>query len=360
MNFISIKQKIIIGGGAGFVGSSIALYLRRKYPNFEITVIDNLIREGSSLNIENLKQNKINFIFGDLSKENDLEKLPQSDIFIDAAAEPSIMAGLNSPLVKLIYNNFISTVNCLEWCKRNKCKFIFLSTNRVYPIKPLTNLKYHEKDTRLVWDENQKFNGFSKEGISEEFQIDGVKSFYGTSKFSSENFIEECGEYYGLSYVINRFGIIAGPGQMGKIDQGIISYWLGGHIYDKPLCFLGYGGTGKQVRDILHIDDLVRLIDLQIFNWDIIENQTFNIGGGLRNSISILELTNYVQKITGIEKEIEKNDEKRVVDIPIYITNNKKIKAELNWNPERSLDNIIKDTYFWIKENRDDLGDIFY
>ena len=108
MNFISIKQKIIIGGGAGFVGSSIALYLRRKYPNFEITVIDNLIREGSSLNIENLKQNKINFIFGDLSKENDLEKLPQSDIFIDAAAEPSIMAGLNSPLVKLIYNNFIS------------------------------------------------------------------------------------------------------------------------------------------------------------------------------------------------------------------------------------------------------------
>ena len=270
------------------------------------------------------------------------------------------MAGIRSPLAKLVDNNLISTINCLEWCSKNKCRFIFLSTNRVYPIKPLTNLKYAEKETRLMWDRDQKVKGFSAEGISENFVIDGVKSFYGTSKFSSEKFIEECREYSGLSYVINRFGVIAGPCQMGKVDQGIISYWLGGHIFDKPLYYIGYGGSGKQVRDILHISDLVRLVELQITHWDKIKNQTFNIGGGLSNSVSLLELTNLVRDITGIKKKIRKESEKRIADIPIYITNNKKINSVLDWNPTHSLECIIKDTYEWILKNKSQLRTIIF
>ena len=105
---------------------------------------------------------------------------------------------------------------------------------------------------------------------------------YGTSKLSSEFILQEYGEYFDMPYIINRFGAVSGPWQFGKQDQGFVAHWLMSHYFNKELNYNGYGGEGKQVRDVLHVDDLIELIHDQIKNFDLYRNQTFNAGGVLK------------------------------------------------------------------------------
>ena len=354
------KLKIIIGGGAGFVGSSLAIYLKQNFDNIDITIIDNLSRYGSKLNLSRFKKNNIKFIFGDLSKPNNLKNLPKADFFIDAAANPSTLAGINSSATKLIDDNFISTINCVEWSIKNNCKLIFLSTSRVYPFDKLRQIPFDETASRFKWNNKENFEGLSENGISEKFNIDGLRSFYGTSKYVSENFIREYGAFKNLKYVINRCGVIGGPWQMGKVDQGILAYWVAAYHFNKPLHYLGYNGMGKQVRDIVHILDICKLIETQIFNWDKVNSQIFNVGGGLENSISLFELSRLVQKETKIKKSINNILENRLADIPIYVTDNSKVNQLLGWEPSISLDITIKDTYRWVVKYRNQLKEILF
>lgn len=351
--------KIIIAGGAGFVGSSIAIDLKNRINNIEIFVIDNLIRKGSNLNLSRLEKNDINFINGDLSNYSSFKNLPNADFFIDAAADPSTLAGISSSTIELVNNNFITTINSVEWCLKHDCKMIFLSTSRIYPFDRLNDIKLKDDGTRLNWDLKSEIKGISKKGINEDFSTNGLKSFYGTSKFTSEVFIKEYGFFKKLDYVINRFGVIGGPWQMGKFDQGILAYWIAGHIYNIPLKYVGYEGSGKQVRDIIHIDDVCSLILSQIKNWRRINLNTYNIGGGLNNSISLLELNRFIQDETGIKINIGKELKIRDADIPIYYTDNTKIKKDLDWRPLISVNQTIKDTASWIFDNKDLLSKIF-
>jgi len=352
-------KNILIPGGAGFVGSNLAIKLKEKYPHISIIALDNLKRRGSELAINRLKKHDIEFIHGDIRNKEDLELNSNIDLILECSAEPSVLAGINSSPEYLINTNLEGTVNCLELARRKKAHFIFLSTSRVYPIKYLNNLKLKEGKTRFILEEKQEIRGVSKKGINEEFPLDKPRSLYGATKLASELLLAEYINNYQIKGAINRCGVITGPWQMGKVDQGVIVLWVARHIFKKPLSYIGYGGTGKQVRDILHIDDLFNLIDLEINNLDKFNGEVFNVGGGIKNSLSLLELTNLCQKITKNKIPISSVKENRVGDIPLYISDCSKIKKLSGWKPQKDVGETIFEISKWVKENKKELGMIF-
>jgi len=348
-------KKLLITGGAGFIGSSICLKLKEKYPGYVITAFDNLKRRGSELNLTDFKKLGIDFIHGDIRNIEDLDTAGRFDILIEASAEASVLAGLNTDPRYIINNNLYGSINCFNECLKNRAQLIFLSTSRVYPFQRIEQANYVEEETRFSFAENQLEKGISKSGISEELSLEGSRSFYGTTKLSSELFIREYSEFYGLQAAITRFGVVAGPRQFGKADQGVVTLWMAKHFWNQSLKYIGYGGTGKQVRDILHIDDLVRLIDLQIHNMDKFNGNVFNAGGGLCSSLSLVEMTNMCSEITGNKIQIEAELQTRPADLRIYITDNEKIKQNTGWEPERGTKEILYDIFLWLKDNENKL-----
>lgn len=351
-------KKIFITGGAGFVGSNLCIGLKKINPSFEITAFDNLSRRGSELNLKRLNNAGIGFKHGDIRNQEDLAELNEIDVIIDASADPSVLSGINSPVLPLINSNLMGTVNCLELANRANSGFIFLSTSRVYPIKTLENSNYKELETRFQWTDNQIVNGLSSNGITEQFPIDGSRSFYGSTKLASELLIQEYQALKGMKTVINRCGVLSGPWQMGKVDQGVIVLWLARHFFKGNLKYIGYEGKGKQTRDVLHIDDLTRLIDWQIKNLDLVNGEVFNVGGGNEVSFSLVELTKICEELTGNKISIEPQIEERTADIRIYVTDNSKITQLTGWKPEKTFRNLIEDTYLWMKENETSLKQI--
>ncbi len=351
-------MKIIVTGGAGFVGSTLCLKLKQKYPDYTITAFDNLKRRGSELSLLDLKEKDINFIHGDIRNAEDFESIGHFDTLIEASAEPSVLAGLNTSPNYVINNNLYGSINCFNLCFKFKAKLIFLSSSRVYPIDAIENANYIEEKTRFSFAENQNETGITPRGISENLKLEGARSFYGATKLASELFLQEYAAFYGLQAAITRFGVIAGPRQMGKSDQGVATLWLAKHYWKKPLKYIGYGGLGKQVRDILHIDDVFKLIDLQIHKSDIFNGKIFNAGGGILNSISLLEMTKICEEITGNKLHIESETENRPGDLRIYITDNKKITNEIGWSPQKSIQDIFKDTFLWIQNNEKALNNV--
>ncbi|WP_296146221.1 NAD-dependent epimerase/dehydratase family protein [uncultured Flavobacterium sp.] len=351
-------MKIVITGGAGFVGSTLCIQLKKKYPKYEIIAFDNLKRRGSELNLFDLKELDIPFIHGDIRNSEDLLPLGKFDVLIEASAEPSVTAGLDSDPTYVINNNLYGSINCFNICLKNNAKLIFLSTSRVYPIESIEAADFIEESTRFSFSENQSISGISPNGISEDLSLKGARSFYGTTKLSSEMFIQEYVAFYGLKATITRFGVIAGPRQMGKTDQGVVTLWMAKHFWNQSLKYIGYGGQGKQVRDILHVDDLVELIDLQVHEIEKFEGKIFNVGGGLKNSASLLEMTKICEKISGNKIDIDEVAETRTADLRIYITDNSRIESEIGWKPKRSVETVFQDIYDWIKENEKQLESI--
>jgi len=346
-----LKKVILITGGCGFVGSNLAVFFKTKYPSYSIIAFDNLKRRGSELNINRLIEHGINFMHGDIRNKEDFYQIGVIDTLIDASAEPSVLAGINSSLDYLINTNLNGTINCLNFAAMHKANFIFLSTSRIYPIKYLEKISFMESSSRFKIDSIQDIPGVSTKGINEFFPLDGSRSFYGATKLASEILIQEYNELFGMNTVIDRCGVITGPYQMGKVDQGVIVLWVARHYWKNRLDYFGYGGKGKQVRDILHIYDLFRLIDIQVHNIYQYNGQVFNVGGGDDCSVSLKELTNICEEVTGNKITIEKVEKTRVADIRIYITDNSKISSLSGWNPEKKPKEIITEIYEWIKEN---------
>jgi CDP-paratose 2-epimerase len=351
-------MKLVITGGAGFVGSSLCIQLKKKYPDYAITAFDNLKRRGSELSLSDFRKHGIEFVHGDIRNAEDLEALGDFDVLVEASAEPSVMAGLNSDPTYVINNNLYGSINCFNTCLKKKAKLIFLSTSRVYPIERIETAAFAEEDTRFSFANAQKEKGISSKGISEELSLDGARSFYGTTKLASELFIREYSEFYNLQAAVTRFGVIAGPRQMGKTDQGVVTLWMAKHYWKQSLKYIGYGGLGKQVRDLLHIDDLVALIDLQIHNTEKFTGKIFNAGGGVSTSASLLEMSNICQKITGNKINIDSEKQNRPADLRIFITDNSRIEKETGWSPKRTVEDIFSDIFQWIHANEEQLRPI--
>ena len=349
---------VLITGGCGFIGYNISLLLKNKYPTYNVVALDNLKRRGSELNIIRLKEAGVEFIHGDIRNREDIDLGRDFDYIIDAAAEPSVMAGMGPTLNYLVNTNLNGTINTLELAAKIKAKFIFLSTSRVYPIPYLEQINYTEGATRFDISQQQQLSGISQRGISEAFPLDKARSLYGSTKLASELMIEEFREFFDVEYVINRCGVIAGPYQMGKVDQGVITLWMARHFWNKDIAYFGYGGTGKQVRDVLHVYDLFDLIDYEIHNFSRVNGCTFNAGGGLTSSVSLLELTGICEEITGNKVGAASVAENRKGDIPLYITDNTKITSQIGWQPKRDIRGLLTDIFEWINKNEKQLKPI--
>ena len=351
-------KKILITGGAGFVGSHLCLNLKKDYPKVEITALDNLYRKGSELNVPRITQKGIRFINGDVRKKQDIKSL-EFDLLIECSAEPSVLAGVNSSPDYLIDTNLGGAINCFEAARQREAAVFFLSTSRVYPISELSGLNYSETQTKFELSKKQTIQGLSQKGISEYFPMGKTRSLYGATKLSAELILQEYIETYKMTGVINRYGVITGPWQMGKIDQGVIVLWIARHIFaNKPLSYIGFGGLGKQVRDFIHIDDVYSAIKLQLMNMKIHNGHTYNIGGGLENSLSLLEMTKLCQNITGNSIKINKIAKNRVNDVPIYITDHSFFTKKTGWLPTKNAETIFQEIYQWIMDNREDLEPI--
>ncbi|MBI5354895.1 MAG: NAD-dependent epimerase/dehydratase family protein [Candidatus Aenigmarchaeota archaeon] len=341
-------MRVLVTGGAGFVGSNLAVSFAK---GNEVVVMDNLKRRGSELNIPRLREAGVAFIHGDIRNKEDFDGFGKVDAIIECSAEPSVLAGLNSSAEYLINTNLLGTVNCLEFARKNNSKFIFLSSSRVYPIGKINSAAFDEKETRFELSKSQKMDGISRNGFTESLSLDGPRTLYGAAKLSSELIIREYVDMFGLQAVIDRCGLIAGPWQMGKVDQGVVALWVAKHHYKKQLSYIGYGGSGKQVRDILHIADLYRLIDIQLKHTEKYNGSVYNVGGGSANSASLAELTKLSEKHTGQKIPISRVSEERKGDIRIYVTDNSKVSKETGWSPKIGVEETIKDIAEWIKDN---------
>jgi CDP-paratose 2-epimerase len=342
---------ILITGGAGFIGSNLAVNFKRKYPKLKVYALDNLKRRGSELNLSRLKENNINFIHADIRNPEDLVLDFDFDLMIECSAEPSVMAGIDNPPY-IINTNLTGTVNCLELCRKRKADIIFLSTSRVYPYRTINKIKVIETDTRFEWLPNQDITGWSANGVNEDFTTLGPKTLYGATKFSSELLLEEYIANYGLKGVINRCGVVAGPWQFGKVDQGVFTYWMLAHYFKQPLKYIGFGGKGKQVRDLLHVDDLFNLIDIQASCLSKINGKIYNVGGGREVSLSLCEATKLCQQITGNKIKIGNDLHTRLGDIKIYLSDNSKVIEELGWQPKKRAVSVLTSIFTWIRASR--------
>lgn len=351
-------MRILITGGAGFVGSTAALFLKNKYPEYRISVFDNLKRRGSELNISDLQKAGIEFIHGDIRANEDFGGLGQFEVLIEASAEPSVLAGLLSDPTYVINNNFNGSINCINQCLKWNARLIFLSTSRIYPVARIENANFNELESRYEFSETQNEVGISKYGISESLDLNGFRSFYGSTKLATEQMIAEYVEYCKLNAVVTRFGVIAGPRQMGKSDQGVVSLWIAKHFWKLPLKYIGYGGTGKQVRDLLHVNDAVELIDQQLHD-DRFLGKVYNVGGGLNNTLSLNEMTSLAQEVTGNSVSIQPDYNNRPGDLKAYVSDIRKIQNEIGWQPSRTVNDIFKDCASWIKNNEQKLKPYF-
>jgi len=336
-------MKILITGGCGFVGANICLHLKNK--NHKVFSLDNLSRKGSKFNLNILKKNNIKNFKIDVSNYNQIKKLPKFNLIIDCCAEASVEVS-KKEIDRVINTNLIGTFNILKKIKKDNSKIIFISSSRVNSIKDINN---------IIGKKNLQNKLKITKKINENFTTSNPKSIYGFTKLASEMLIEEFAYAFNIKYIINRCGVISGPLQFGKQDQGFVSLWIWNHIIKRKLKYIGYGGKGHQVRDILHIYDLCDLIEIQIKKFRRINNELFTVGGSNKSYTSLKELTKNCEKITQNKIKFLKLSKSSIYDIPYFITNNSKVQGTYNWKPKRNMNQIIKDTYNWLIVNKKQL-----
>lgn len=350
--------KILITGGAGFVGSSLAISLARSHPGTHVIALDNLYRRGAELNLDRLDEAGVEFVKGDVRRPGDLAPFEDIDALIECSAEPSVMSGTDGDTSYIYETNLTGAYNCLELARRSGCQFIFLSTSRVYPMDGLRQASLIEEETRFELAADQPAPGWTGAGVSEDMPLTGARTFYGTTKLSAEFLCAEFSAHFGVPTVINRCGVVAGPWQMGKVDQGVFTHWMLAHEFKKPLSYIGYGGTGKQVRDLLHVDDLVELIEEQLAEPDRWADRTFNVGGGREVSLSLQETSRICARLTGNELDVGSVIEDRDGDVPLYISDCSRLFAHTKWRPKRDAECVLADIHTWLQSDRERVGKV--
>lgn len=340
-------MKILISGICGFVGREIAegLLNCQAGTNIEIIGIDNLSRPGSSLNRDLLLRKGIKINHGDIRLASDIELVGHVDWIIDAAANPSVLAGIDgkSSSRQLTQHNLLGSINLLEHCKLCRAGFILISTSRVYSVQELSSVKVKEGPDGFEPVKKQVFpTGLSTEGIAENFSTESPISLYGATKLSSEILALEYGGIYNFPVWINRCGVLAGAGQFGRIDQGIFSYWINSWLAKKPLKYIGFQGSGHQVRDCFHPVDLVALLKQQLLERNTGKPQTVNLGGGKENSMSLKTLSDWCENRFG-QHNVTVEPTQRPFDIPWVVMDSSLAKQTWQWHPKVSIDSILNE-----------------
>jgi CDP-paratose 2-epimerase len=350
-------MRMLITGGAGFVGSALARHFRAAGDS--VVVFDNLRRRGSERNLPELAALGVTFVHGDVRSSQDLEGLAGTfDVLIEASAEPSVQAGIGESPRYVLDTNLLGAINCLEFARIRCGGLVFLSSSRVYSIEPLAALPLRELPTRLDLDMTVTVPGTGMQGIREDFACGSHRSFYGATKLAAELLCQEYAAHAGLRVVINRCGVIAGPGQFGKTDQGVFTLWVARHHFGRALKYTGFGGKGLQVRDLLHPQDLCDLVSRQLTALDRISGEIFNVGGGRAGAVSLQEFTTLCQETLGREVPIDKDGATSAVDVPWYITDNEKVTAAVDWSPQCTPTQIVRDIAAWVNANESALSTV--
>ncbi len=341
----SVDLNVLITGVCGFVGSSIARRLSACTEIQTLYGIDNLVRSGSETNRADLVRRGVHITHGDLRLSSDLETLPAVDWVIDAAALPNVMAGVDgkSTAKQLIEHNLVGTLNLLEYCKRNQSGLVLLSTSRVYSIEAQTRLPLEIHDSAFRVVENGLPDGVSPAGLTEIFTTESPVSLYGATKIASETMAMEYGHAFDFPVLVNRCGVIAGAGQFGRADQGIFSFWIHSHKQRRPMKYIGFGGTGHQVRDCLHVEDLATLVQKQIQSTlPANASRLVHVSGGAADALSLKQLTAWCDQRFG-KHEIAASDEKRPFDLPWVVLDHSRAREVWGFSPERSLESTLEE-----------------
>jgi len=330
-------MRVFISGVCGFAGSELALGLRER--GHEVSGCDNFSRPGSELNRATVESAGVVFWRGDVRRESDLERVRAVDWVIDAAANPSVLAGVDGRTSsrELLEHNLWGTVNLLEVCRREQAGMILLSTSRVYSIPALGALPVEAENGGFVLRAARAAAG--PRGLTEEFSTAAPVSLYGASKLASEQLALEYGAAFGFPVWIDRCGVMAGAGQFGKPDQGIFSYWIHSWARRAPLKYIGFGGTGHQVRDCLHPRDLLELLDKQMAAGAAGNERIFNVSGGAASARSLRQLSDWCAAEFG-PHEVAADLSPRPFDLAWVVLDSARAEAAWDWRPRRSVTDI--------------------
>ena len=348
-------MKLLITGICGFVGSTLARALLESAGDLHITGIDNFIRPGSERNRCELSALGVKIFHGDVRCAADFETLPAVDFVIDAAANPSVLAGVDGKTSsrQLLEHNLWGTVNVLEYCKVHRAGLILLSTSRVYSVPPLAALpvEVHQNAFRPQAGAPLPY-GLSIKGVAEDFCTCPPVSLYGSSKLASEAVALEYGEIFDFPVWINRCGVLAGARQFGKPDQGIFSFWIHSHLRRRPLKYIGFDGQGHQVRDCLHPRDLVPALLAQMKHRGRDRLRVANFSGGAANAMSLAQLTAWCDQRFG-KHAVAADPKPRPFDIPWMVLDASRAAKEWNWSPKTLLPQALDEIAAHAEKNPD-------
>ena len=337
-------MRILISGICGFVGSTLARVLLERGAGHEVFGFDNFVRPGSETNRAELKRLGARLFHADLRAASDLEELPDADWVIDAAANPSVLAGIDGRTSsrQLVEHNLGGTSNLLEYCRQRRAGFILLSTSRVYSIPPLASLPVVVQGDAFAPAAGKPLPpGLTAAGVDETFSTTAPVSLYGATKLASETLALEFGESFGFPVFVNRCGVLAGAGQFGRPDQGIFAYWINSWLRRRQLRYLGFDGRGHQVRDCLHPRDLTPLLELQFSAPAFAaSDRVVNVSGGLPSAMSLRRLSDWCAREFGTH-DVVADGTSRPFDIPWIVLDHAKATRLWNWRPQTPVAAIL-------------------
>lgn len=338
-------MKILITGICGFTGTALARALQEFDSTIELWGTDNFLRAGSEQNRAPLRASGVHLLHGDVRCRSDLDILPAVQWVIDAAANPSVLAGMKGDASsrQLMEHNLIGTINLLEFAKRAGAGLILLSTSRVYSIAPLANLPVMiENEAYRPQLDSDRVVGLSSEGVAENFSTIPPVSLYGASKLASELIALEYGEAFGLPVWINRCGVLAGAGQFGRADQGIFAFWINSYLRRRPLKYIGFDGRGYQVRDCLHPRDIAALVFKQMKSAHRQAERVQNVSGGVASAMSLAQLSSWCAARFG-EHSIGCDSTSRPYDVPWMVLDSARAKRQWDWQPTLAIEQILEE-----------------
>ncbi len=346
-----MERKILIIGGAGFVGINSARYFLKN--GWQVSILDNFSRKGTEANINMLKADfpdGFEVVKADIVKDLDALKreMAKAEVVLHLAAQVAVTTSITDPRSDF-EANAIGTFNVLEAVRlsANKPMLIYSSTNKVYGSLPERAVAEGEEAYEFA-DADVR-----EHGISEKEQLD-FHSPYGCSKGVADQYAIDYSRIYGLKTVVFRQSCIYGPHQFGVEDQGWVAWFSIAALLGKPLTFYG---NGKQVRDLLYIDDLVRLYDLAIQKIEAVSGRAYNIGGGPNNTLSLIQLVKILEKRLG-KKIATSTAPVRAGDQPVFVADIRKAERELGWKPKVGVDEGLEQLLVWLEKNLDSIEEV--
>jgi CDP-paratose 2-epimerase len=352
-------MRILITGVCGFVGSTLAEFLLERTEGIHVTGVDNLMRPGAETNRARLQSLGVKFIHADLRAASDVSAFPAVDWVIDAAANPSVLAGLtgDGSSRRLFEHNLTALGNILEYCRERRAGLLLLSSSRVYSITGLATIPLRVQDEAFGLDLSESLPvGLSADGIGANFSTENPVSLYGATKRASEIMALEYGAAFGFPVWVTRCGVLAGAGQFGTPEQGIFAFWVNAHLGRRSLRYIGFHGKGHQARDAFHPRDLASLLVAQMNTLRTDGQRVYTAGGGPTNTISLAQLTAWCDERFGRHKP-EIDPQLRPYDVPWVAMDNRNAAKDFNWRLEMSLAGIL-DEFAVHAENHPDWLDV--